>query len=260
LVYVYDDFLHADERELLDRLPGVQELKAEFGDVKPCLPNTRVELLDQLYRELKNIGPDDPQIIWLHGLAGSGKSTISTTVARKLDEDGALGANFFFSRFDTRRSDPAVLFAALARQLGHLPSLKKYIIQSLKTNDVDIGKASLYTQFMKLIVRPLQAAEGCLIPVIVVLDALDECNEPRLFLDILEQHINNLPPFFKIIATSRFEEPMRSTFRRMGNAVQTRVLERTSSGDADIRRIFQAELSRVANREGLPGGMKKIRV
>jgi hypothetical protein len=41
-----------DERELLDHLPSVQELKAEFGGVKPCLRDTQVELLDELHREL----------------------------------------------------------------------------------------------------------------------------------------------------------------------------------------------------------------
>jgi hypothetical protein len=181
-----------------------------------------------------------------------------------LEEAGALGGSFFFSRFDTRRSDPAVLFSALARQLAHLPSLRKHIIQSLKANDVDIGKASIYTQFTKLIVQPLQAAEGCYTPVVVVLDALDECNDSQLFLDILEEQIGNLPRFFKIICTSRFEEPIRSTFHRMGNTVKSHVLECSSSGDADIRRAFQAELSKVAGREGLPndwpgeGGLSKL--
>ncbi|KIM75648.1 hypothetical protein PILCRDRAFT_798830 [Piloderma croceum F 1598] len=36
-------------------------------------------------------------VLWLHGLAGSGKNTISTTIASIFGNSGRLGAFLFFS-------------------------------------------------------------------------------------------------------------------------------------------------------------------
>jgi len=43
---------------------------------------------------------DDPNskcIFWLNGMAGTGKSTISRTIARELAEKKRLAASFFFT-------------------------------------------------------------------------------------------------------------------------------------------------------------------
>ncbi|MCJ1279827.1 hypothetical protein MMC21_007651 [Puttea exsequens] len=48
-----------------------------------CLPNTRVDLLRDIYNWADREGRQDERcIFWLNGLAGTGKSTISCTVAR----------------------------------------------------------------------------------------------------------------------------------------------------------------------------------
>src|SRR5947207_1158148 len=61
-----------------------------------CLPNTRVELLNQI-REWAN-KDDERHIFWLSGWAGTGKSTIARTVAREHYDRNNLAASFFFSR------------------------------------------------------------------------------------------------------------------------------------------------------------------
>ncbi|KAF5263420.1 hypothetical protein FOXYS1_5834, partial [Fusarium oxysporum] len=45
-----------------------------------CLPDTRVELLDDIARWIDD--PDAKPVFWLNGKAGTGKSTISRTVAQ----------------------------------------------------------------------------------------------------------------------------------------------------------------------------------
>src|SRR4051812_24634096 len=70
-----------------------------------CLPGTRTGLLDHI---AKWVG--DPQgkcIFWLNGMAGTGKSTISRTVARSLIVKGQLGASFFFKRGEGDRGNGA---------------------------------------------------------------------------------------------------------------------------------------------------------
>src|ERR1700749_206636 len=61
-----------------------------------CLPNTRVDLLREIYTWADR--KDGRFIYLLNGLAGTGKSTIARTVARKYFENEHLGASFFFSR------------------------------------------------------------------------------------------------------------------------------------------------------------------
>lgn len=58
-----------------------------------CHPDTRVALLKEIYKWADN--PDGDCIFWLQGMAGTGKSTISRTVAHRLAERGELGASFF---------------------------------------------------------------------------------------------------------------------------------------------------------------------
>ncbi|KFY02933.1 hypothetical protein O988_01801, partial [Pseudogymnoascus sp. VKM F-3808] len=63
----------------------------------PCLPGTRVDLLQDIYDWAdRQDGQDEQFIFWLSGLAGTGKSTISRTVACKYHEQRRLGASFFF--------------------------------------------------------------------------------------------------------------------------------------------------------------------
>jgi hypothetical protein len=61
-------------------------------DPSTCLPNTRVSLLQEIYNWVDS--EDERCIFWLNGLAGSGKSIIARTVARRYFEQQRLGASF----------------------------------------------------------------------------------------------------------------------------------------------------------------------
>jgi hypothetical protein len=58
-----------------------------------CLPGTRIELLREIEEWTKS--PHRRCIFWLNDMAGTGKSTISRTVARRLKGKESLGASFF---------------------------------------------------------------------------------------------------------------------------------------------------------------------
>ena len=110
-------------------------------------------------------------------MAGTGKSTIARTVARRFQENGCLGASFFFSRGQEDRGDATKLFTTLARQLTDaLPGLKRYVCDAI-TKDSTIGCQSLTNQWTQLILRPLLMLEESLLLSVVlvfVIDALDE--------------------------------------------------------------------------------------
>ncbi|PYH79676.1 hypothetical protein BO82DRAFT_403998 [Aspergillus uvarum CBS 121591] len=107
-------------------LPYVKDARfnsiADSEESPYCLENTRVQILEGIDHWAND--RDGPCIFWMSGLAGTGKSTIARTVARKYDDEHRLGASFFFSvlHSDTKRTTSFVTI--IARHLeGPRPKL-----------------------------------------------------------------------------------------------------------------------------------------
>lgn len=93
----------AAKNALLGQLPASVEARYDSyieGSSPLCLKDTRIEVLANIF---KWIDRDFARVFWLHGMAGTGKSTISQTLARALDRLDQLGDSFFFKRGDTDR-------------------------------------------------------------------------------------------------------------------------------------------------------------
>ena len=73
-----------------------------------CLPETRTALIDSI-AEWAFDPNTHTKVLWLHGLAGSGKSTLSTTIANLFRVMGSLGAFLFFDRAMAERRDPSTV-------------------------------------------------------------------------------------------------------------------------------------------------------
>src|SRR5882724_1732994 len=74
-------------------------------------------------------------ILWLHGLAGSGKSTILTTFTEYFWEISHLRAFTFFDRNDPTHSNPNAVIHALAYQLLLFdPAMKATICSKMEGN------------------------------------------------------------------------------------------------------------------------------
>lgn len=80
-----------------------------------CHPDTRVDLLREIYDWADDI--DGKCIFWLRGKAGTGKSTISRTVAQAFADKGRLGASFFFKRGEHDRENASLFFTTIAVDL-----------------------------------------------------------------------------------------------------------------------------------------------
>lgn len=76
-----------------------------------CLPGTRAELLEEIEDWTRS--PGGKRIFWLNSMAGTGKSTISRTVAGRLKQQNLLGASFFFKRGEEDRGTAKKLFPTL---------------------------------------------------------------------------------------------------------------------------------------------------
>ncbi|EIW80467.1 hypothetical protein CONPUDRAFT_105503 [Coniophora puteana RWD-64-598 SS2] len=142
-----------------------------------CLPGTRTEFLESLRTTVHS---EPPNIIWIVGDSGSGKSTVSHTLADELREEGLLAGTFFFSRYSPQRSTFGLVFLTLAYQLGLKHARAQAIITKAISDDpslLDPAK-SPRDQLEKLVIQVL---EWFNVPgrwagknMSIILDALDE--------------------------------------------------------------------------------------
>jgi ABC-type lipoprotein export system ATPase subunit len=84
---------------------------------KACLSNTRQDVIKVITSWIADESSDHKSVLWLYGLAGSGKSTLSTTIAWMMQDLHRLGAFFFFDR-DIPERNAATLIRTLAHQLA----------------------------------------------------------------------------------------------------------------------------------------------
>ncbi|KLO08817.1 hypothetical protein SCHPADRAFT_593283 [Schizopora paradoxa] len=134
--------------------------------------------------------------MWLSGLAGTGKSTLAKTIATWADGRKFLGSSYFFSRDTVELSTSSLVIPTIAHNLSNFDkSLADYIWKKMIEDDNHIFYQEVTDQFKKLIEEPLRLTE---IPdisrkhMLLIIDGLDECNNPRdvetiirLFLDLL---------------------------------------------------------------------------
>jgi hypothetical protein len=203
------------DSDLLHHLPYTVE--APFNsyakqDSSTCLPNTRVGLLEEIYNWVDS--EDERCIFWLNGLAGTGKSTIARTVARRYFEQKRLGASLFFSRGGGDVGHAGKFFTSIAVQLAYnAPSLRRYISEAAE-EQIDIANHSLRDQWRQLVIRPLLRLDKRLSPssYLLIVDALDECDNEdhiRTILQLLAEARSLTTVRLRVFLTSRPEVPIR---------------------------------------------------
>ncbi|RDX41060.1 hypothetical protein OH76DRAFT_1475953 [Lentinus brumalis] len=125
----------------------------------------------------------------LVGEAGTGKSTIASEFAKRLQGRGRLGASFFFTRGVQELNSPRKVFSTIASQLARSqPALRGLIIDAAREHLKTAPLQQLEREFKDLIDRPLNALSSSHPPIFVVVDALDECTEegPELVPSLLQ--------------------------------------------------------------------------
>ncbi|KAK4675111.1 NACHT and WD40-domain containing NOD-like receptor 5 [Podospora pseudoanserina] len=229
-----------------------------------CHPDTRVGLQRDIMA-----WADDPQgecIFWLNGMAGTGKSTISRTVAQSFADQNLLGASFFFKRGEKDRSKAALLFTTIATQLiVKEPSLASYIKAAIEA-DPYVTSKRLEEQFKKLILKPLENLRGSLDDIktiVLVIDALDECerdDDIRVIISLLSQAKSLISVRLRAFLTSRPELPIRLGFNKIKGKYQDLVLHEIPKSiiEHDIAAYLDSELAKIRNdyNDVSPGGQQ----
>ncbi|KAF7967290.1 hypothetical protein HWV62_34979 [Athelia sp. TMB] len=185
----------------LERLPYADG--ASWNPTLTCLAGTRVSTLASIHRWLHLV--DHHNILWLEGVAGSGKSAIAHTIAEALYRDGFLTSSFFFNHEISTRNTPLLLFTTIARDIARLyPDIAADIGAALEQEPA-LASAHISRQFEAFIAGPLRR-HPIDQQIVVVIDALDEAIHDDLDTDllaILRDEFAKLPPSFRVLITSR---------------------------------------------------------
>ncbi|KIL64114.1 hypothetical protein M378DRAFT_163590 [Amanita muscaria Koide BX008] len=252
--------------ETLPRAPAYYDSSLR-KQAQECMQETRVAILNTIYEWADSI--DNPSIFWLHGLAGTGKSTIAHTVAEKCRRRGTLGASFFFAYANAECSDPNLFFSTIAYQLSKfVPDLRQHIIDGVRGHPSP-QDASIPTQFEEFILTPIRKLSNspARVPIIVVVDAFDECSDARKaseILQLLSTKIPNLPLRLKILITSRPEPEIRSILHpdihRISRSFDLLRNIDAFSTNEDIKRFLRFHLGRIGKEYDLPSWPREMDV
>jgi hypothetical protein len=196
--------------------------------------------------------PDNNErILWLSGLAGSGKSTISATIADFLRQSSRLGSLIFFDRDEVDLKRPELVIRQWADGLASFdPCIAEALNVALKKTPSIIDEA-LGSQFTRLIVEPLSSnpSLGTDGPIIMIIDALDECDNRHDLLSILASDLGRLPPFIKILITSRDEADIRGVFRASHHIVEKPLDIYDVDTVADVPRFLEHQFCGIRSRD-----------
>ncbi|KAH6960005.1 hypothetical protein BKA56DRAFT_561748 [Ilyonectria sp. MPI-CAGE-AT-0026] len=208
-------------------------------------------------------------MLWLHGLAGTGKSSISLTVAQKLDKREpfatlepphaslVLGATWFFNSNEQDRSSAKNFVTTLARCLASsVPGLKKHMSKATQ-NHLNVDNMSPDKQLKLVICDPLLSLgkesldKESLLPTrpLIIIDALDECSEDLDFQLLQGLNIENPKVQIRILITSRREANISKSFEKLSRSLYRSIpLEKIQSRRDidDITRFLKHKLSRTA--------------
>ena len=221
----------------------------DASDRSTCLEGTRTELLQSI-TDWASRPSLDQRILWLHGLVGSGKSTISTTVANFFNGT-YLGAFVFFDRDVEERNRPSNVIRTISHQLGKADSGIGTVIAKAINTISNITSMTPIRQFTDLVVNPLLSLPVSEIPIVIVIDALDECgnaNSREKLLEALVAKSAELPPVVRIIITSRKEPDILAAFTGKSHILVEELDLTTQHNMEDILRFLRARMSNINSR------------
>ncbi|KAG9016696.1 hypothetical protein FRB90_002451 [Tulasnella sp. 427] len=247
---LYDAEIRKEQRRLLNCLGDANYgAKGDAVEDVICLPGTRAGTLGRIDEWIRDTETSE-RVLWIRGTAGRGKSTIASTVAYRWRYRAAC-AIFHFRRGQSSLDKRFV--CALARQLGSTAFLeiKNSVQKSIKENE-DIAQERLQEQFKTLLVGSLERLEDNHLSILLVIDALDECESTESavnFIKLVDRYLPSLPVNVKFLLTSRPEAPlMRVLEPRPWHAED---LDMMKDVDEDIEKFIEFGLSKVKTEHNL---------
>lgn len=229
---------------LLKEIPYASH--AGFVSEKRCHPGTRQSIINELFRW---VGSDAPQrILLLTGQSGMGKSAVAHTIADIFQGQNRLGAIFCFNR--SYKDDCGQFFSTISRKLADVdPVWRRSLVEIARNIDISTSTDPV-RQFNELIVKPAQKTTPIGGPVVIVIDALNECGgraERQIILDLLFGRCEEFPDNYRIIVTSCPEQDIELLSKN--SAVLCKRMTDISAGEtvSDIEKYISFRLKSISH-------------
>ena len=223
-----------------------------------CMAGTREQILDEL--EKWAIHDTTPNVCWLNGMAGTGKTSIAHTLSERLDEKQMLGASFFCSRSASQAvRDASLIIPTIAAKLSQAsPLLRSEMVQTIE-REPDVGSMHMLSkQFRLLLVEPIQRALGLSVKIykIVVIDALDECTNLGTVEKLVQAIVDYSPDlplkfFISSRETTKFLTAFHHNPAHRPKILSLHSVERTVVQE-DIKLYLHTSLSDIVQRRPQP--------
>ncbi|KAF7987115.1 hypothetical protein HWV62_313 [Athelia sp. TMB] len=263
-VFLHTAFVSSQTRDGVNQLVEFENLKKlrpavmDATDRPICLAGTRQDLIKDILDQLMNPSDQSKNILWLHGPAGLGKSTVATTVAEYFRELQRRGAFLFFDRNSKEESDPKRVISTLAYQIAEHNEDVRAAISAAIDADRQVVSAPFASQFSALLFEPLSKASALIEgPIVVVLDALDECGDAssrRILLDILTSlKFAKLPRQIRFLITSRPEPDIEDALESCDHV---HGVDLSLASPADLRLYIKSELHHIYSKRHIKAGLK----
>ena len=221
----------------------------------PCLQNTRRNIINDIVQWIADDSNKAKKVLWVYGLAGTGKSTLSTTIAQIMLSIHRLGAFFFFNR-DIPQRNSGTLIRTLAYQLAMFDARFGAAISRLVTDNGNIAIMPLEFQFENLLLNTLTSVEWSGGPIVLIIDALDECGreaDRRDLMQALSKGFSNLPSFIRIMVVSRQESDIQHALGSHSHVRQCHLDTNSVINKEDISEYVRHRLERIRIRNGRLG-------
>jgi hypothetical protein len=217
-----------------------------------CLQNTRLNVIKDVMEWIADDSDDLKKVLWVYGLAGTGKSTLSTTIAQIMRGLHRLGAFFFFNR-DIPQRNFATLIRTLAYQLAMFDARFGAVVSRVAEIHGNIAGMPLDFQFENLLsANALKGVEWSGGPIVLIIDALDECGseaDRKILLRVLSKGFLALPSFIRIMVVSRPEFDIQHA---LGSHLHLcpYPLDMDSATNKDVLEYVRHRLDEIRVREG----------
>jgi hypothetical protein len=189
-------------------------------DRPACHPETRSDILQAVCDWAASL--EGPRVCWISGGAGTGKSTIARTLCEKLHKKNLLAGSFFVSRRSDGHHSPRGIVQSLAYHLAHFDFNFRHALLGVLRADPRTKDGLLKDQVLSFVKKPLSSIDHSCGPLVVVLDAFDECDKGKDgreggdLLPLLLEATCNTTSVVKLIITSRPEDTIERMLQVSG--------------------------------------------
>ncbi|KAI0742097.1 hypothetical protein C8Q80DRAFT_175748 [Daedaleopsis nitida] len=225
------------------------------------LEGTRQELFEELavWVDGSQHALSGKSICILSGGAGTGKSTIASEFACRLEKCKTLGASFFFVRGIEDLASTRMFFPTIAYQLAHSQcAIRPHIVKAAREH-LKHGKSQLMKlEAGNLVKGPLHHASAQAQAVFLIVDALDECTNqasdqiPQM-LQLLTACVRDAAFPVRVFLTSRPEHLVEHSLAHCARDVHTISLHKLprKTVDRDIGILLRHRLSHMPSSKAL---------